>query len=117
MRVCQMLQVAWSVLAACECVRCAAGDSADRQSFVNVRYDRPLHRSTSTIHSSNLTNFTQSPLRRFLPMLPYRLDRGNNYSAIFTLYILQTRMWANAQPDGCPAKHRWRPLFNAAKFG
>jgi len=25
-----------------------------------------------------------------------------------------TRMWANAQPDGRPA--RWRPLFNAAKF-
>jgi len=23
-------------------------------------------------------------------------------------------MWANAQRDGCPAKYRWRPLFNAA---
>ena len=31
--------------------------------------------------------------------------------------ILRTRMWANAQPDGRPAEHRWRPLFNAAKFG
>jgi len=29
----------------------------------------------------------------------------------------RTRMWANAQPDGRPAEHRWRPLFNAAKFG
>ena len=29
----------------------------------------------------------------------------------------QTRMCANAQPDGRPAEHRWRPLFNAAKFG
>ena len=28
-----------------------------------------------------------------------------------------TRMWANAQPDGRPAEHSWRPLFNAAKFG
>jgi len=28
-----------------------------------------------------------------------------------------TRMCANAQPYGRPAKHRWRPLFNAAKFG
>ena len=27
-----------------------------------------------------------------------------------------TRMWANAQPDGRPAEHRWRPLSNAAKF-
>jgi len=26
-------------------------------------------------------------------------------------------MWANAQPDGRPAENRWRPLFNAAKFG
>ena len=32
-------------------------------------------------------------------------------------YQLQTRMWANAQRDGRPAKHRWRPLFDAAKFG
>jgi len=23
-------------------------------------------------------------------------------------------MWANAQWDGRPAEHRWRPLFNAA---
>ena len=28
-----------------------------------------------------------------------------------------TRMWANAQRDGRSAEHRWRPLFNAAKFG
>jgi len=30
---------------------------------------------------------------------------------------IQTRMWANAQRDGRPAEHRWRPLFNTAKFG
>ena len=29
----------------------------------------------------------------------------------------QTRMWANAQPDGRPAERSWRPLFNASKFG
>jgi len=28
-----------------------------------------------------------------------------------------TRMRANAQRDGRPAEHRWRPLFNAAQFG
>jgi len=32
-------------------------------------------------------------------------------------YITQSRMWANAQRDGRPAEYRWRPLFNAAKFG
>jgi len=31
--------------------------------------------------------------------------------------IEETRMWANAQRDGRPAKRRWRRLFNAAKFG
>jgi len=29
----------------------------------------------------------------------------------------RTRMWANAQRDGRPAEYRWRPLFNAVKFG
>ena len=32
-------------------------------------------------------------------------------------YIIKLEMWANAQRDGCPAKYRWRPLFNVAKFG
>jgi len=29
----------------------------------------------------------------------------------------QLELWANAWRDGRPAEHRWRPLFNAAKFG
>jgi len=29
----------------------------------------------------------------------------------------ELEMWANAQRDGRPAEHRWRPLFNATKFG
>ena len=29
----------------------------------------------------------------------------------------ELEMWANAQRDGCPAEHRWRPLLNAANFG
>jgi len=28
-----------------------------------------------------------------------------------------TTMWSNAQRDGHPAEHTWRPLFNTAKFG
>jgi len=31
--------------------------------------------------------------------------------------ICITRMWANVQCDGRPAKYRWRPLFDAANFG
>ena len=29
----------------------------------------------------------------------------------------QLEMWANAQHDDHPAEYKWRPLFNAAKFG
>ena len=38
------------------------------------------------------------------------------YADISDAETFETRMWANAQPDGRPAEHRWRPLFNAAKF-
>jgi len=45
------------------------------------------------------------------------------WSCIYHIYYTKaakcktTRMWANAQRDGRPAEYRWRPLFNAAKFG
>ena len=42
-----------------------------------------------------------------------QLKKLKSASEIETL----TRMWANAQRDGRPAEYRWRPLFNAAKFG
>jgi len=29
----------------------------------------------------------------------------------------ELEIWTNAQRDGRPAEYRWRPLFNAAKFG
>jgi len=31
--------------------------------------------------------------------------------------LLELEMWANAQRDGRNGERRWRPLFNAAKFG
>jgi len=37
---------------------------------------------------------------------------------LFTWLIQKyTRIWANAQRDGRPAEYRWRPQFNAARFG
>jgi len=30
---------------------------------------------------------------------------------------IRLEIWANAQHYGRPAKHRWRPLFNATNFG
>jgi len=42
-------------------------------------------------------------------IVPYKTHRRDE--------LQRTRMWANAQRDGRPAEYRWRPLFNAAKFG
>jgi len=50
---------------------------------------------------------------------PTRFEKHKKTHILFwsvALYQL-TRMWANAQRDGRPAEYRWRPLFNAAKFG
>jgi len=38
------------------------------------------------------------------------------YFVGFAFYII-LEMWASAQRDGRHAEYRWRPLFNAAKFG
>ena len=40
---------------------------------------------------------------------------ANNAMVLYLIYW--TRMWANAQHDDRPDEYRWRPLFNAAKFG
>ena len=45
-----------------------------------------------------------------------KLQSNPNQSAQPSVWK-QLEMWANAQRDGRPAVHRWRPLFNAAKFG
>jgi len=52
-------------------------------------------------------------------------SKAKNASVVFeeptrmwaNIFEEPTRMWANAQRDSRPAKYRWRPLFNAAKFG
>jgi len=45
------------------------------------------------------------------------LETNAVWLVFFTAIHSPTRMWANAQRDGRPAEHRWRPLFNAPKFG
>ena len=43
---------------------------------------------------------------------------NDNSSSVFTVAvhsIHKLEMWANAQRDGRPAEHRWRPLSNACK--
>ena len=66
-----------------------------------------LHFSEKNARYGNMEKMYDS-----IPDIKYSLS-----SKLFNANKLKTRMWANAQPDGRPAEHRWRPQFNAAKFG
>ena len=67
-----------------------------------------------------------SAVALFSPVFPYLFTWLLHYGRLRTnrvnttrksTRLWPTRMWANAQRDGRPAEYRWRPLFNAAKFG
>ena len=40
-----------------------------------------------------------------------------NFMRFCVIIQNKTRMWASAERDGRHDEYRWRPLFNAAKFG
>jgi len=46
-----------------------------------------------------------------------KIHQANKHTLGCTKRTMRTRMWANAQRDGHSAEYRWRPVFNAAKFG
>jgi len=54
-----------------------------------------------------------------IPLLSCFVDamKFSNGKMLDKKQTTKTRMWANAQRDGCPAKYKWRPMFNATKFG
>ena len=56
-------------------------------------------------------------MRHKMPINAGCLYNLNNILHSYTMEkYLKTRMWADAQRDGRPAEHRWRPLLNVAKF-
>jgi len=65
----------------------------------------------------NLTHCLSSDDGRSAELDGRRTVRIGACRSILRRFSCLTRMWANAQRDGRPAEHRWRPLFNAAKFG
>jgi len=59
-------------------------------------------------------------IRSSPPSFRLHLQKTRNVTSLSInahVKINGTRMWANAQGDGCPAKYRWCSLFNAANFG
>ena len=95
--------------------------------FMVALYNRADHYIFTVAVISDLFDAAdQSLLQRVLtnelhvlqPLLPDKTNFSYNLRSRHhnRQLIRKTRMWANAQPDGRPAEHRWRPLFNAAKF-
>jgi len=87
----------------------------------------PATRVLDTTMAINCRGALQSLVHRdtATPAIMWRAAPGEQLPAscncpwaiMLTSKTLKTRIWANAQRDGRPAECRWRPLFNAAKFG
>jgi len=76
---------------------------------VSVRY-RTLGGHTALLSFPyRLTKFYE------ICIIDANLVSTGNYKIVIKYCELE--MWANAQRDGRHAEYRWRPLFNAAKFG
>ena len=75
-------------------------------------------RHTETARRLSAQNEDSIP-QLFLAKSPSRSESVHSDTHTNTPFLQtnKTRMWANAQRDGRPAECRWRPLFNAAKFG
>jgi len=65
------------------------------------------------IYWDNFMEVINSALEMFVPVNVSNRKIINHCNVIHIIL----EMWANGQPDGRPAEHSWRPLFNAAKFG
>jgi len=54
-----------------------------------------------------------------LNLFRFTFDKIINSIQSASLFLREKKLekWANAQRDGRPGEYRWRPLFNAAKFG
>ena len=73
----------------------------------------------SSLNAKHYTSLTFSPklITTLNDWISFWLLCWKWHISFSTFSQERTRMWANAQRDGRPAEHRWRPLFNAAKFG
>jgi len=93
-----------------------------QQATPSPRYYRKFHLKNRGI--SAVLPLSPLPCRAIVNTLD-RVDRQNfeilkihdGVSCHADKNLIETRMWADAQPYGRPAEYRWRPLFNATKSG
>ena len=79
----------------------------DSLRLVGIVRKKRFSANISRCHAYALTVYNE------IRSVAYKLSAANTGLIIHH----KLEMWANTQPDGRPAEHRWRPLFNAAKFG
>jgi len=82
--------------------------------FGRANHSSLFHRVTEQCRSTQPPSLSGTG-NEYRPKCGDALRLGSKDSMAHSIYELE--MWANAQPDGRPAEYRWRPLFNAAKFG
>ena len=82
------------------CSACRVATAWSTVSYWNIAvYQQHINGTQTTTHDALPWKYTQCSFN------------------FFSNKMTKLEMWANAQRDGRPAEHRWRPLFNAAKFG
>jgi len=88
---------------------------------VTTRHCEPKQKSSINVYSESTVKIPYSAEASITfelqSLSSFVLTCFKVLSYISSLSYKNTRMWANAQRDGRPAEYRWRPLFNAAKFG
>jgi len=81
----------------------------DRQSDISMQPSTMERQCSVDHHHPAFKNLSVLHQPTSKPTQPVHNNTETKYKVL--------EMWANAQPDGRPAEYRWRPLFNAAKFG
>jgi len=77
-----------------------------------------LHTKNVSYNENSRNTWRDLPYSKILPVdVLSQINLTNSTQSEFWVDHTKTRMWANAQRDGRPAEYRFRPLFNAAKFG
>jgi len=91
--------------------RCVGPRLAQRVVYVTARQPPQGNRLAAT--AVYLVNGSVTPS----PFVTLFLNPSDAFPRGSYPKLKLTRMWVNAQRDGRPSEYRWRPLFNAAKFG
>jgi len=112
------------VLSRAQCARTL--QTTDARQTTDRQTDRQTYDGRASSYSEREHDFTFANNINHVQLTSYNIQLSEKHCTTTLnsgITIIRTTMWANAQCDGyaqCdgrPAEYRWRPVFNAAKFG